>query len=94
VTRKYVDAVPSTEAFQRAVAPGLQVELPTASVAASNLDPAVGGGGVLEDRSGYDCGGGCMKPRLCGGQQPVEGGGGHVEGPPAVGDPSHNIIGD
>jgi hypothetical protein len=53
-----------------------------------------GGGGVLEDRSGYDCGGGCMKPRLCGGQQPVEGGGGHVEGPPAVGDPSHNIIGD
>jgi hypothetical protein len=44
VARKYVDAVPSTEAFQRAVAPGLQVELPTASVAASNLDPAVGGG--------------------------------------------------
>jgi hypothetical protein len=32
----------STEAFQRAPAPTLQVELPTASAMTSNLDPTVG----------------------------------------------------
>jgi hypothetical protein len=58
VTRKYIDAVLSMEAFQRAAAPTIQVELPTVPAMTSNpdlavgecqkthLDMAVGGGGA------------------------------------------------
>jgi hypothetical protein len=45
-----------------------------------------GGGGVLELWLGWSDGGG-------GSQYPPRGGGGHVEGCPAVEDPSHDITG-
>jgi hypothetical protein len=41
VARKYVDAVSSTEAFQRAAMPALQVDLTIALVTASNPNPSM-----------------------------------------------------
>jgi hypothetical protein len=68
------------------------VELPTASAMTSNPDPAVGDecwktGLYMAVR------GGRQKPGPVGSQKPAEGGDGHVEGPPAVRDPPHDIIG-
>jgi hypothetical protein len=79
------------EAFQRKAALALQVEVPMAStsVAASNPHLPVGGGGVLED---WPRGSGCEKPAPCRGRRnPTGGGGDHVEGCPASGDPPHDI---
>jgi hypothetical protein len=73
--------VSSTVAFQRATVHVLQVELPTASTMASNPDPALG----KENWPRYSYGGRRQKPG------PVSS---HVEGPLAMGDPPHGIMGD
>jgi hypothetical protein len=84
--------VSSTEAFQRTTMPALQVELPTASMTTNNPDPAMGEECWKTDLD-TTIGGGRQKPGLCGGQKPTRGDDDHVEGPPATGDPPHDIMG-
>jgi hypothetical protein len=50
-------------------------------------------GGVSEGWPKYRCGGGRQKPGPVGGQNPAEGGSGHVGGALTVGDPPHWIEG-
>jgi hypothetical protein len=74
-----------------AVAPALQVKIPMASVVASNPNPSMEESVIrltwiwLWVRT--------QKPRPEGDQNPAEGGGGHVGGALAVGDPPHGIEG-
>jgi hypothetical protein len=73
----------SIEAFRRVMTPALQVELPMASLTASNPDLAVG----------EECRKANLDMAVGEGQNIVGGDGGHVEGPPSTEYPHHDIVG-
>jgi hypothetical protein len=78
--------VTSTEASQRAAAHALQVEIPTAVVAANSPDPSAGDGSLQAD---LDTAARADAKSLVpeGGHNPAGGSGSHVGGAPGAGDP-------